>query len=247
MDDTYMNAFFNEQPELVQFVLRIILNKQSLVVKRSVTQKALKNIQGRSVTLDVYAVDEDGREINIEVQGENKGADPKRARFHSSLLDSNALVQREDFANLPETYVIFITSKDYFKKGLPIYTVNRRIDELGMALFGDDEHIIYVNGEYTGDSPVGKLMHDFKCKEPEEMFYEPLAERASNLKETEEGRGGMCKIMEDLCQKRAKEENMLSALKMLEKGKLSYEEISECSGLTVEEVEELAKEQLVRG
>lgn len=45
LDDTYMNAFFNEQPELVQFVLRIIMGKESLIVKNSVTQKPLKNIQ----------------------------------------------------------------------------------------------------------------------------------------------------------------------------------------------------------
>lgn len=65
LDDTYMNAFFNEQPELVQFVLRIIMGKESLIVKNSVTQKPLKNIQGRSLILDVDAVDQNGTEIDI--------------------------------------------------------------------------------------------------------------------------------------------------------------------------------------
>ncbi|MCM1577459.1 MAG: PD-(D/E)XK nuclease family transposase [Ruminococcus sp.] len=246
MDDLYMNAFFNGQPELAQFVLRIILDNSSLIVKRSVTQKALKNIRGRSVTLDVYAVDGDGREINIEVQGESRGAEPKRARFHSSMLDSNAPVRGEDFSGLPETYVIFITSKDYFKKGLPVYTINRRIDELGMELFGDGEHIIYVNGEYINDTPVGRLMHDFKCKKPGEMFYEPLAERSHILKETEKGRGGMYSITEEIRREGAREEKILSALSMLEIGKLTYEEISKCSRLTVEEVEELARQETVR-
>ncbi len=187
MDDTYMNAFFNEQPELVQFVLRIIMNKKTLIVKRSVTQKPLKSIQGRSITLDIDAIDEDGTEIDIEVQDENSGAHPKRARFHSSMLDSNALVQNEDFTKLPETYIIFITAKDYFGKGLPLYTINRHIDELDMALFNDGEHIIYINGEYRDNTPLGKLMHDFKCKTPSEMFYKQLADRAYILKETEGG------------------------------------------------------------
>ncbi len=63
MDDTYMNAFFNSQPELVQFVLRIIMNKEHLIVKSVQTQKPLKNIQGRSLTLDVHAVGENGTEV----------------------------------------------------------------------------------------------------------------------------------------------------------------------------------------
>lgn len=68
MDDTYMNAFFNGQIELVQFILRIIMNKEHLIVKSVQTQKPLKNIQGRSLTLDVHAVDEDRTEYDIEVQ-----------------------------------------------------------------------------------------------------------------------------------------------------------------------------------
>lgn len=163
MDDTYMSAFFNDQPELIQFVLRIIMKMDKLVVKSARTQKPLKNIHGRSITLDVDAVDENGIEYNIEVQQENSGAKPKRARYYSSLIDSNSLLPGDDFNKLPETYVIFITSKDYWKLGLPIYSIDRYIKEAEMKPFGDESHIIYVNGDYNDDSPIGKLMHDFKC------------------------------------------------------------------------------------
>ena len=104
------------------------MGKESLIVKNSVTQKPLKNIQGRSLILDVDAVDQNGTEIDIEVQGERSGAHPKRARMHSSMLDSNALLPGENFTELPEIYVIFITSDDYFEKDLPLYTVDRRIN-----------------------------------------------------------------------------------------------------------------------
>lgn len=242
LDDTYMNAFFNEQPELVQFVLRIIMGKESLIVKNSVTQKPLKNIQGRSLILDVDAVDQNETEIDIEVQGERSGAHPKRARMHSSMLDSNALLPGENFTELPETYVIFITSDDYFEKDLPLYTVDRRIKELDMELFEDEEHIIYVNGKYNSDTELGKLIHDFRCKKPEDMNYKILADRAYMLKETEGGRNAMCAIMEELCDDRADEIKVEIAIKLIKRGKLSYEEIAEDSGLTLEEVNELAEE-----
>ena len=55
----------------------------------------------------------------------------------------------------------------------------------------------------------------------------------------------MCKIMEDLNQKAAKEaadeKQKNIAISMIEKGKLSYEEISEYTGLTVDEVKTLAE------
>ncbi len=55
----------------------------------------------------------------------------------------------------------------------------------------------------------------------------------------------MCKIMEDLNNKAAKEaakeKQKNIAVSMIEKGKLSYEEISEYTGLTVEEVKTLAE------
>ena len=35
-----------------------------------------------------FAVDADGTEYNIEVQRKDNGADPRRARFHASLLDT---------------------------------------------------------------------------------------------------------------------------------------------------------------
>ena len=54
----------------------------------------------------------------------------------------------------------------------------------------------------------------------------------------------MCRIMEELNQKAAIEailaERKKNALAMINKGKLSYEEISEYTGLSVEEVKALA-------
>ncbi len=243
-DDTYMNAFFNEQPELVQFVLRIIMGKDKLIVKSARTQKPLKSIQGRSITLDVDAIDEDGTEFDIEVQQENSGAIPKRARYHSSMMDSNALKPNDNFDKLPETYVIFITAKDYWKKGLPIYTVDRYIKEMDMTPFDDDEHIIYVNGEYNSDSPIGKLMHDFKCTKPSEMYYPNLAERASYLKETKGGYDSMCKIMEEIADRKAESRAAIIAIKLLSKNTMSHEEIADTTGLSLEDIKELAKQYI---
>ena len=59
----------------------------------------------------------------------------------------------------------------------------------------DGEHIIYVNGSYLADTPLGKLVHDFNCKEAKDMYYKELADRVRYFKETEKVES-MCRTME---------------------------------------------------
>ena len=135
---------------------------------------------------------------------------------------------------------------------MPIYHIERIIKETSADFF-DGSHIIYVNAKIDKENtPLSRLMHDFKCPDPEKMYYYEIAERVKFIKESEGGKDKMCEIMEELNRKAAKEaakkatkrtQNQ-NALKMLEIGKLSFEEISLYSGLSIDEVNELAKSKL---
>ena len=48
----------------------------------------------------------------------DRGSGVKRARFHSSMIDRTLLSKGEDFEDLVDTYVIFITENDKFGKGI---------------------------------------------------------------------------------------------------------------------------------
>ena len=45
---------------------------------------------------------------------------------------------------------------------------------------------------------LGRLMHDFFCSDPNDMYSEVLAERVRFFKEDEKGVAAMCKIMEEI-------------------------------------------------
>lgn len=109
--------------------------------------------------------------------------------------------------------VYLITREDYFDAGLPFYTINRHIEQLNMQPFLDRQHIIYVNGKFDDNSAIGRLMHDFRCENPSDMYYKELAERTHYLKENEGGRDNMCKAMEELLN----DEKIQTALRMLSK------------------------------
>lgn len=110
----------------------------------------------------------------------------------------NTLNPGQDYEELPESYVIFITRDDVPGKGLPIYHADRVIEETG-DMFGDGAHIIYVNSSIQNeDTDLGRLMHDLHCKNADEMYSEILSKRVSELKETEGETGSMCEALEEL-------------------------------------------------
>ena len=240
MDDDFMGVVFNNNIEATQLVIDIILKNKNIKVKKVITQKEYRSLQGRTIKLDVFAEDNNGIPIDIEIQRADKGAVPQRARFHSSMMDSEMLKKQDDFSTLKEPYVIFITENDVLKKGLPIYHINRKIEETGES-FGDGSHIIYVNGKYVGTDDIGMLMHDFRCTKAEEMNFVALSDKVRYFKEDEGGRDTMCKIIEDMRNEATIEAYKVVAINLLKAGKMTVQEIAEASRLTIEDVESLKK------
>ena len=111
LDDDFMSKVFENDIECTELLLHIILEKPDLKVQDVQTQYSIKNLLGRSVRLDIHAIDSEQKKYNIEIQRADKGAGAKRARYNSSIIDANSLPAGKDFDELPETYVIFITEK----------------------------------------------------------------------------------------------------------------------------------------
>ena len=196
MNDIFMRNVLKKR-ECTEYILQVILNKKDLRVVDQVLQKDYKNLQGRSAILDCVARDSDGTQMDIEIQQDNEGASPKRARYHSGLMDMNTLNPGQDFDELPESYVIFITQNDILGLGLPIYHVTRKIEE-SYEDFKDGAYIIYVNSKKQEDTELGRLMYDLHCKNASDMHSIVLAERMRELKETKEGRDFMCRELEQI-------------------------------------------------
>lgn len=234
-DDEFLTKCLEEYPIGIELMLRIIMNDNTLVVKEVQVQSVIKNLQGRSIRMDVKTIDLEKKQYDVEMQKADSGAKPKRARYNSSLMDANAILPGDATELLPETYVIFITENDVLEGNLPIYHIDRTIKENG-KLFDDKAHIIYVNGEVKDDTPLGRLMQDLSCTDPDEMNYKELADRARYFKKDKEGRQIMSKIMEEIINY----EKIEVAERMLNDGEISVDKIAKYLELPVEVVKELA-------
>lgn len=202
-DDDLMSRVFDKNIAATELLLRIIF-KRPIKVKKVQGQEEIRGsvVNGRTIRLDIFAVEENGDEIDVEVQGNSKGADVKRARYHSSMMDSRMLKKGQDFSEIKNSYVIFIYRHDKFGLGLPVYHIKRTVTESGEA-FGDGSEIIYVNGAYTGDDAISRLVADFRQTDFTKINYPELAEGVRYYK-SEGGRENMCEAVERYAEKQSK-------------------------------------------
>lgn len=248
LDDDFMRELFRNSWNLTELVLRIITGIKDLTLIRQETQYDLKRLAGaKAVCLDVYGTDSHGRWYDLEVQRADDGARPERARYHSSAMDIEALPKGREFEELPITYVIFITENDVFGGNKAVYEIERSVKNYYHMPFADGSHILYVNGAYAGDDDIGKLMHDFRCTNADDMHYELMARATRYYKETPEGVSYMCKVMEERIKENVEiaeyNYSLKTAERMLAKGTYTLEEIAEVTALSLEEVQQLADEQ----
>ena len=129
MDDIFMNKVFDNDIGRTALLLRIILKNDKIKVIKATTQQKLKNLLGHDLQLDILAQNENGTLFNVEIQNQSSGAAARRARYHLSLLDSLSLPKGKTYKQLPDNYVVFITQNDVLKGGLPLYHINRKIEE----------------------------------------------------------------------------------------------------------------------
>ena len=196
MDDDFARVVFADKKAGLEILKILDIIKDESEVIHYETQKDMKNLFYRSVFFDIQVVSNNSV-TNIEIENSKDRASPKRARYHSSIIDMQSLNPCESFNDLPWNIVVFICSFDYYKEGLPYYTIERIVKESGQP-FKDQSLIIYLNGKYEGNDKYGRLIHDLKCTNPKEMYNEVLRKSVEYFKKTKRGMKKMCKIWDEI-------------------------------------------------
>ena len=194
IDDTFMRMIFKDY-QCVELLMKIIFGEQ-FSLKRFETQEDHKQVVSRSVELDIVVYTHEGAVIGIEVEKSKDNASPLRARYHASVLDCDLSYPKEKWKEFPEIYVVFICEEDVLKNGKMLDHIQRYREDGN--IFGDKLHIIYLNAPMQDETPLGKLMHDMLCNDPDDMYYEVLRKRVSYFKKQEGGKKTMCEALEEL-------------------------------------------------
>ena len=121
--------------------------------------------ESKGIRLDVYVSDPE-RVFDIEIQTSIPPSLPKRTRYYQSLMDVDNLLRGQNYAELKESYVIFICTQDPFGKGLPVYEF-RNICTADGTLFLDDKSVkvFYNVGAYgKEDEPELSALLEYLCE-----------------------------------------------------------------------------------
>jgi predicted transposase/invertase (TIGR01784 family) len=247
--DDFMFSVIMRNPKFCKPFLERILGIKISRIEYPKSQETIDiSADAKSVRLDIYV--EDGKETvyNIEMQTTENRNLPKRTRYYQGMIDLNILEKGDNYKDLKRSFVIFVCTFDLFGEGRHIYTFENRCiqnPELGL---GDDTTEIILNTKGTMDdvTPEMKRLLDFiDGKEPEDDFTRELDEAVQSVRRNEKWRLDYMTLQEKYKQgieQGIEQGNKQVALRMIEAGKLSPEEIAMYSNLTLEQVLELEKE-----
>ena len=184
--DRFLFSQAADDPDTMRDMLEIILGREVVLKLLPQTEKEQRTHPlNRYVRLDVWAMDEEERIYNTEVQKEDTGNLPKRSRFYQALIDSNLLKPGEvGFQRLNPVYIILICPFDLFGYGLYRYTFQMQCKEVPGLSLQDGAVRIFLNtrGQHAEGVPQ-ELIELLRYMEhtTEEVSASCTSERIHNI------------------------------------------------------------------
>lgn len=246
LNDTFVSIAL-EDADACQYVLRTILGTDDLNVIAVKSQYRLLNLTAKDSILDVFAQDNRGRLMNLEIQRRDTVNHARRTRFYSSMMDKSILDKGLNYDELPDVYVIYISETDLWHAGKTIYIVEKTLGAGREAIpYDDGSHIIYVNAEVDDGSAIAQMMKYFKSADPDDMSHGDLSKRVRYLKREKGGYERMSAEAEELynlgiedgMEKGAAKSTTAAVIRMLQ-DKLPVEKIAVYQNMSVDEVRKI--------
>ena len=194
MDDVFFQKMM-EDKEVCEEILRIILENSKMRVIECVPQASIKNLNGKSVVLDVLCRDNDGKYCNVEVQKADDDDHQKRVRYNAALISMYTMQAGKDYKELPDVKVVFISQFDVFKADHAMYHVDRVVRETGRKVENGQSEI-YVNTKGKDKTLVSELMEYFADSNGRKEICPKLSNRVMMFKTEQKEVTEMCELME---------------------------------------------------
>lgn len=218
-----------EDKEFCEEMISTILEQKVKVIE-VVQQNSIKNLQGRSVVLDVLCQLEDGRYCNVEVHKRDDDNHVKRVRYNTSCITANITEPGSRFENVPNVIGIFISKFDVFEGGKTVYHIERVIRETDKYQDNGLQEI-YVNTKIDDGTDISELMKIFTNQELYDFKKFPkISARKKQFLRDERGEERMCELVDNYL----KEIQTETIRKLFEKG-VSYEVVKASVDLFTDE------------
>ncbi len=135
-------------------VLSIILNERNIKLKDVKVEQVILNKTGkRAIRLDAWAISEDNRQFNMEMENHSEqDSIPKRARYYQGLIDTPILKsgKHTKYKHLPATVIIFnMSSKNGSKELVSLLQYMKNTDLNNPEVEVKDERLLELDRVVT--------------------------------------------------------------------------------------------------
>lgn len=175
----------NPKPSISMAALQkfvdIVLSDRQITIESYSVSEFFEYCTGLGVRCHSHYTKDPGRfcDIIIQMDSYDDLASYQTARQNSDALDDDNSKYCYTPEDLPDTYVILISSRSALGADAPIRYVNKYLylsSDDKLQPIDNGSYILYLNLNYRNtDSAIGKLISDFRDPNPETMFYKEFA------------------------------------------------------------------------
>ena len=162
LTDRFLFDEVMEDKQTHRDVLEIIFQREIPLLEENETEKELRvSPLSRSIRMDVFAVDEEDKVYNTEMQQKKRNDLAKRSRYYQSMIDTSLLAPGIPSYNLlKDSYIIMITPFDLFGYGKYQYTFVPICQEEPGCILEDGAVRIFLNTRGTNPEEVPQELVD---------------------------------------------------------------------------------------
>ncbi|MFI3177081.1 MAG: PD-(D/E)XK nuclease family transposase [Eubacteriales bacterium] len=183
-----------------------ILTGRNIRIQEVESQYSIRQLETRSVILDIYAVEEDGTRLTLEMHPRADEDHLRRNRYNIGSIDMNLLDKGVEYEQLPEVYGIYLSKKKFGTSNAAIREVIRKYNNAEDCCDEADcpdngVHEYYVNLSGKADTKEQEALIRFLVNSDVTIEHEAfpnLVRRVRFLKEDDGGFEIMCEIMDEL-------------------------------------------------
>ncbi len=172
LSNVFMFGEVMRQENICKLFLEALLQRPiDRVVYASKEETISDELSWHGIRLDVYMKDEAGTMYNIEMQTVNRDDLPRRIRYYQGTMDRRALESGKDYRELPDSFIIFVCSFDYFGGGLAVYRRKTVLEGREDISYEDGSHVYVLNSDYQEGNTAPAILEYLRCIRENDVDY----------------------------------------------------------------------------
>lgn len=150
LSDDFMFGEVMSREKIAKLFLESLLNQKIDRIEYIGKQETIEDgTAAHGVRLDIYLQDRAHTVYNIEIQTANQYDLERRTRYYQQKIDARTLRKGAHYRDLPDSYVIFVCTFDYFQRGFAVYRKKSVLENCMDIEYNDGSHVFILNSKFS--------------------------------------------------------------------------------------------------